>query len=499
MKHLLILFTILSLGNCNPDSSTDRNQLGAIALGLLSQGQIRVNQAQDLPQTSNDDYNQNTNGLITAATLSRFVQNWNTEKTRLGISGKLNILQINSSVNTAPDPGYIQSNPSIGVNVYAYNPSDSNLGLRQVRNDGILSLPTIPEGAKIDAFLKAYGIDLQNDLTVFVSGRGISSQYNNIGRGWYVLRRWGASGTNLAVLNGALYTDSSQSLTTVGQVFQSAGQITTSPQPQPNNGTFSVKQLKVDNTILSLAVEDVIQAVRDPRQVPGLGSSVFIVDARSQPEFGGAFAGTTPLSGDFTNSKGATAPFYPGYGTGSTKSQPFEGSIRGAKSVPWQNLLQSVTTNDAGGFQYISKAQLANAFAQAGYTTGQTTLHYCRTNQRSMTTTIATVLVLGYPTATYENSFVEWLSLTGPTGSVTQANNSGSFLIGTGSRFATDSSDLTQNLRVNNIGDARVNTTTGAISGTVTGIVAPSDIPDFNATATTSKLVNSADKLYKLQ
>jgi hypothetical protein len=80
----------------------------------------------DLAQESADDYNENVNGLITAATLKRWKDDWLNQRPA-GITGKLVILQVTAgppaerSCITA-NAAYIKPN---GTNVFTYlSPSE---------------------------------------------------------------------------------------------------------------------------------------------------------------------------------------------------------------------------------------------------------------------------------------------------------------------------------------------------------------------------------------
>ena len=60
----------------------------------------------------------------------------------------------------------------------------------------------VPDGAAMDALLKKYNIDPQNDMIVAAMGTGSTGNAMAQGRIWYALRYWGVDKKNLAILNG---------------------------------------------------------------------------------------------------------------------------------------------------------------------------------------------------------------------------------------------------------------------------------------------------------
>ena len=132
----------------------------------------------------------------------------------------------------------------------------------------------------------------------------------------------------------------------------------------------------------------------------------------------------------------------------------------------------------------------------SGYTPGQLTIQYCRTNMRSTVTGIVANVILGYPTRFYDTSFIEWSHLSyGPT-PLTR-------ILAADSTFRTDLATLTEHADVSGY------TPGGSVDGiTINGWVngpnynADADIsptlPLVTPTATTTNLSVDTDRAYKL-
>lgn len=445
LQHQLIaVFTAGFLGACGGNKQNDNNNLLLAALAL-SNG-IKVNSAVELAKESNDDYNLNEYGLITPQTLGKWVNNWAGTKPS-GINGKLVILQNGASATVGKE--YIAGNGN-DVVVYSFtfsdgaNALDGGDGFSQKRNSGLSdTVSIIANGPKVDAILNRFGIDPINDLVVFVSAANAASHVQGTLRGFYSFRYWGFDHKNLAFLNGTL----PRLVNTDGNFvpFRSTTDI-----PPNLNNRYSVKSLRVDNTILMLPVEDVIKAVKDPNNVnvAGLTSSVFISDARSSSgssnEYNGVARSTTSeVSGKYVG---------------------FEGRIKGAKDVPWTGLLDTE-------HRFKSKADLKAYYELRGYQQGQTAIQLCRTNNRSQVTGFSYIAILGYPSTYYDGSWIEWGSLTGGGPAPKLPSDS---------PFRTDIPELSEVITYNVAGDVDPNLPT-----------------NLNSFATTSRKIIEEDKAYK--
>ena len=245
--------------------------------------QIPVNTPASIVQESDADYNLNVNGLITAATLKRWKDDWLNERPA-GITGKLVILQVSNgcphadcksvSTLTAPDetPVYIKPN---GINVFTYlSPSDDWI---QTRSNGVIETPSmVPDGTAMDALLRKFNIDPQRDMIVAAMGQGSTGNAMAQGRIWYALRYWGVDKKNLAILNGG-----NQWINGNGMV---AGDFQATASSAPHNGHASVRDLMVDNTQLQATVQDML-AILPGSDVNVKNDGVFIWDARSIAQY----------------------------------------------------------------------------------------------------------------------------------------------------------------------------------------------------------------------
>lgn len=379
--------------------------------------QIPVNAPAAIAQVSADDYNLNENGLITAATLKRWKDNWLANRPA-GITGKLVILQVSSGPAAAE---YIKPN---GTNVFTYlSPSSDWI---QTRTNGVIeTVSVVPDGTSMDALLKKFNIDPQKDMIVAAMGTGSNPNAMAQGRIWYALRYWGVDKKNLAILNGG-----NQWINGNGMV---AGDFQATASAAPNNGHASVKDLLVDNTQLQATVEDMLK-VLPSSDTNVKNDGVLIWDARSLSQYS---AGEMVELGEDTDSDTTgtqacatayCAPVSPNnymwtfQNSGSRQGHPF-----GTLQLQYTHMLDATK-----GYSYRPKSELAtmlagganaqgNGFVDASYglvgqgnayQEGDTIYAYCETTFRAMITGVASAVILGKPTRFYDGAMVEWNSLT---------------------------------------------------------------------------------------
>ena len=403
------LALVLSLQGCGGGEDT-----------TSTASQITVNTPAMIAQVSADDYEANVNGLITAATLKRWKDDWPTERAKLGLTGKLIILQVTTGPVNAE---YIKPN---GTNVFTYlSPSSEWI---QTRTNGVIETQSVvPDGAQMDGLLKKYNIDPRNDMIVAAMGTGSNPNAMAQGRVWYALRYWGVDKKNLGILNGG-----NQWINTNGMT---AADFQATASTPPNSGSVSVKSLLVDNTQLQATVEDLLK-VLPSSNTNVKGDGVFIWDARSLGQYS---AGEMVEFGEDTDSDTAGAqacaeadgyctPVNPDnymwtfQNSGSRQGHPF-----GTLQLQYTRMLDSTK-----GFSYRPKAELAlllNGGTDAqglgfvgadyqlvgagnAYQEGDTIYAYCETTFRAMITGIASTVILGKPTRFYDGAMIEWNSLT---------------------------------------------------------------------------------------
>jgi 3-mercaptopyruvate sulfurtransferase SseA len=421
------LALVLSLQGCGggEDSSSTASQ-------------ITVNTPAMIAQVSADDYEENVNGLITAATLKRWKDDWPTERAKLGLSGKLIILQVTAGPAGAE---YIKPN---GTNVFTYlSPSSEWI---QTRSNGVIETQSVvPDGAQMDGLLKKYNIDPRNDMIVAALGTGSNPNAMVQGRVWYALRYWGVDKKNLGILNGG-----NQWINTNGMT---AADFQATASTAPNSGSVSVKSLLVDNTQLQATVDDLLKVL--PASDTNVKSDgVFIWDARSLGQYS---AGEKVEFGEDTDSDTAGSqacgtafcdPLNPDnymwsfQNGGSRQGHPF-----GTLQLQYTRML-----DPAKGFAYRPKSELVNllnggtdaqglGFVDASYglvgagnayQEGDTIYAYCETTFRAMITGVVSAVILGKPTRFYDGAMVEWHSLSN------LMDNTGSYILPSDSPWRTD-------------------------------------------------------------
>lgn len=373
---------------------------------------VTVNSPADIAQVSAASYDDNENGLITAATLQSWIDDWEGNRPD-GIEGDLVILQVNAHCagdgcgddSSAEETWtYITPKESEGVYTYVINPGAR---LMEDRSNGVIvSRSMVASGPTMDQFLEDFNLDPTNDMLVWAMGDAGAGTLMRTGRGWYAMRYWGTPAENLAKLNGGAYQvmdDAYLSSQVSCDELQDAG-------CHPGGGTVSVRDLPEDNFSMLASVQDVISVVEG-------NTDAFIWDARSHTEY---TAVDDPDDGvDFRNS--------------ATK----QGHPKGAVVLPYANL-----TKDDGSWRYKDKATLEALLAgdevdggrfqvlvegvsssdvedylqpavDVGeeYQPGQTSITYCETTMRAMVTGFASAGILGLPNRFYDGATVEWNSL----------------------------------------------------------------------------------------
>lgn len=450
--------------------------------------ELTVSTIEDLADKSYPDYGDNEHGLITGGRLKRWISNWEEEKPA-DVAGRLIILQIVPA--TVTSSVHITPKEKDGVFTYLVNANDFNVA----RDNGLSSFETdIPDGASVDAWLHKYGIDPRNDLIVLTfeqQGSTANSIVQSVGRAWIYFKYWGLQNEHLAILNGSLNWNATNygiGISTVAQQKFSKA---------PNNGTIGVRHLGYDNTVQSISLEEIIAILNEDEGAPDK-AGVRIVDAR-----GGAEAYGLKKS---TSTGRTTCTSYTGTGNNAKCSTPFEGRIKGAKSVPWTQFLDTAQN----GFRFLPYSTVKTTFdTQSGWdSNADFTIQYCRTNQRSTVTGIVANVILGYPTRFYETSFIEWGHVSaGPDGGTTPNKA----VVAADFAFRTDVEELTEHAVLADADTAAYTPggTLGTLTQPVTWVSGPNyneeaDIsppvsgtwPKLNPAATTTRLSIDTDRAY---
>lgn len=443
---------------------------------------LRVNSPRSLVTESDDDYDANESGIISGATLDRWIGSW-VDNRPSGITGKLVILQQDSRAGTTAFIGHDDNE------VFTYGFAEHAYADAQKRNNGLLdTFATIPDGARTDEILNQFNIDLTKDLVVFafadkdaVPGAAVDSGakatkvwYNT--RSWWWLRYWGADASHLAILDGA------------AKDVLASNNLVSSPSPVPSRpGKFTVQSLRDDNTSLKVDVGELIELVRAG------GSDLVLVDPRRKAEyFGEEFASPA-------NPVNAERPLT-------------EGRIKGARFLPWQATLAGVTvTGDpdyavagldaavsANSLRFKPKAELLQLYYAdelVNYDaapTGAITVHYCGHGRRATTWAFVSLGVLGMPARLYDGSWVEWGNLAG--GEPLDAGPERP--LPEVSPWRTDTTELAEH-------GSPSAPTPGVYYNPSSGVVSEVELTasasglDIDPRATTTRLIADADKAYK--
>jgi len=473
--------------------------------------QIPVSTPAQIAQASAADYAENVNGLVTAATLKRWKDDWAGERVKLGLTGKLIVFQLTAGPIEGMDPTKAVSatnlaNPDAAIstkhapyikpgsaNVFVYlSPSSEWI---QTRSNGVIeSQSVVPDGAQMDGLMKKYNIDPRNDMIVVAMGTGSNPNAMGQGRVWYALRYWGVDKKNLALLNGGNQWVVNNGMTAADFQYTATA--------APNSGTFSVKNLKVDNTQLQATVEDMLR-VMPKSDVNVKNDGVLIWDARSMGQYS---AGEMVEFAEDTNSDtagiqscttGFCTPANPNnymwtFQNGGTR----QGHPNGTLQVQYTHFLDPLK-----GFSYRPKAfleKLVNGHVTTAqdvadgnatvagvgfvdgsygllgegnaYQPGDILYVYCETTFRAMITGVTATVILGIPTRFYDGAMVEWNSLTYTT------DKNGNTILPSNSPWRTDLVSFFRPATSNTLVDPR----------TITNAYAPS----------TNAVVN-ADKAYK--
>lgn len=423
---------------------------------------IVVNSPAMMAQVSADDYNDNVNGLITAATLKRWKDNWATQKPA-GLTGKLIIIQVSAGPAGAE---YIKPN---GTNVFTYlSPSSEWI---QTRTNGVIETQSVvPDGTQMDGLLKKFNIDPTKDMVVVSMGTGSTGNAMAQGRVWYALRYWGVDKMNLAILNGGNQWINGNGMS--ADDFQAAASVA------PNNGTIKVSSLLVDNTQLQATVEDMLR-ILPSSDVNVKTDGVMIWDARSMGQYS---AGEKLESGEDINTDTAGTqacasafcdPVNP------ANYMQFFQNAGSRQGHPWGTLQLQYThmLDSTKGWAYRPKAELAamlvggsnaqgigfvdGSYGLVGtgnaYQDGDTVYVYCETTFRAMITGMVSTLILGKPTRFYDGAMVEWNSLSHLT------DKNGNYILPSDSPWRTDVKSFYRPATSNTLIDAR--TITNAYAG----------------------------------
>lgn len=389
-----LIATGMFLGGCNSSSSTDPE-----ATTDPETTNLEVKTPAQLIARSAADIDENQSGLVSAATVKAWVDDWEQNRPE-NIEGRLFIMQFGTAMSGDDPNKYIKS---IGETVITLDGS----GISGLRNDGVSDVPSsLPSGTVMDARLAELGINPNKDMLLIVAGNGEAGSVLQASRLWYTMAYWGVKPENMALMNGsALYQfhpDNNSSITDLSDIFVSQA---TAP---PGNGKTSVKDIPYDATSIHASMQDMMNLVT------GVDQAYMVVDARSSDEYSGAKDGDGKIV-----KKTKTEEKTCGSDGKSQCYVAFEGHIKGAANINYTTLYngddQSGDLNGDGktdakdaSATFKNLDELEAIYAAAGYKDGDTLYTYCRTGTRASINTFVQMQILGYPTAMYDASWTQW-------------------------------------------------------------------------------------------
>ncbi len=336
-----------------------------------------------------DNYANYRSGVITADTLTGYIDNWEANRPS-GSNGRLVIIQAGPSSSGK----YIKSDEANGVVVYEI-PAGGACDPSYMRHDGVANIPgALLSGEYADAMINGFHLDPQNDTVVFAVGVG-STKLRDIVRSYWVLSYWGWPKERLGFLNGS-----------VDYNFASArgldGYLVDAPTTAPATPTsYQMKSLGTDNTDMQTYIDEMMEIASKEDQ-----SGYFIADARGTSEYSGA-----------SKSKAADKTCGPNHNE--QCYSPYQGHIRGAVDFPYTDvLIRDDATEDVNGdgtidaddasFKFLPPSELQTLFAAKGYQKGDKIITYCRTGRKATVLSLMAYGVLGYDVSMYDGSWIQW-------------------------------------------------------------------------------------------
>jgi len=410
------------------------------------------NSNDNLTKTMADSYEKYQSGIITANTLSRYIDNWSANKPK-GVTGRLVILQAGATSSRK----FLKNN---GDDVVTYQiPAKGACDPSYMRHDGVANIPgAMIDGTGVDKMINTFHLNPEKDFIVFAIGVG-STTVRDVIRSLWALNYWGWSHNRLALLNGSIdYNFSASS-------GLSSYLVDTPSTPPASPSTYSVKSLKA-RTNLHIYIEDMmkIASLDDKKEY-------FIADARGTSEFTG-------------EKKSKTADKNCGPKHNEQCYSPYQGHIRGAINFPYTDLLilddqsedvngDGKITEDDASFKFKSPIDLETIYAQKGYKQGDKVVTYCRTGRKATLIAFTSNMILDYNVTMYDGSWIQWGEM------ANREDVNGTTILSANNRWITDDPKYSVNLGYSDPIDTQ------------------SAIPyEINTTATSSQLVKLEDQAY---
>jgi len=433
----------------------------AISVGLNGCGggdddnssNVKVYTPKEISMKSNRDYKDNTYGVITAETLSKWINDWNNTKPE-GVEGRLVVLQA-GAVGFDNNATFLPHNDQ-NVFVYAI-PGGGSCDPSYMRYDGFSQTPgAMVSGENIDRNINYFQLDPKKDFVVFAVAEG-SSAIREITRTWWSMVYWGWDLKRLAFLNGSVAYN----------FAQNKSYLVAKPSATPKmEKEYHMRDLKTDRTALHLYIDEMMELAKKEDQ-----SGYFIVDARGSAEYNGS-----------KGSKSVSKSCGPNHDEQCYTA--YRGHVKGAVDFPYTDILVTddavedlngdgtVDTKDAS-YKFKSYDDLVSLYAAKGYKEGDMVVAYCRTGRKSTLSALTSVTVLGYPYRMYDGSWMQW-------GMMAHAQDTnGSYIMPEDAAHRTD-----------------VDGYSTVISYNDSQYINPKDIYEINLTATSAQKIKEEDKAY---
>jgi len=367
-----------------------------------------------------NSYEKFQSGIITATTLSQYIENWSTNKPK-EVTGRLVIIQAGATSSGK----FIKSN---GEDVFTYQiPAGGACDPSYMRHDGVANIPGATlEGMRIDGMINAFHLDPEKDFVVFAVGVG-SATMRDVVRSLWTMNYWGWNHDRLAFLNGSVDYDFSASSGLSNYL------VDTPSTPPATPSTYSVKTLRKDRTDLHIYINDMMKiASLDDK------TGYFIADARGTKEYTGEKKSKT---GDKNCGENHDQQCY----------SPYQGHIRDAVDFPYTDLLiqddQSEDVNgdgdinsDDASFKFKSPIDLETLYAQKGYKKGDKIVTYCRTGRKATLIAFTSDMILDYDVSMYDGSWIQWGEM------ANREDVNGSTILSAESNWITDDPKYSVNL-----------------------------------------------------
>lgn len=379
----------------------------AIAVILIALGFTGCQSTGYQPQ----DYSANKSGIITAETLTSYIEDWKNNKPE-GTTGNLIIVQAGATSSGK----FIKHNDN---DVFVYQiPAGGTCDPSYRRHDGMANVPgALLAGPYIDGMISTFNMDPEKDFVVFAVGEGATTM-REIVRSWWVMTYWGWNKERLAFLDGSVSYDFSKSSglsnNLVAHPSTPPVKLDADGNPVIHNGQmvpiapfYSMKTLNNVQTNLQIYINDMMIIAAKVNK-----NGYFIADARGSEEY------TGKKYSKFSDDKVC----------GPNKDEkclmPLQGHIRGAIDFPYTDILimddfkedingdGKVDKKDAS-YKFKSPIDLEKLYSEKGYKKGDKVITYCRTGRKSTLIAITAHTVLNYPVAMYDGSWVQWGEMAG--------------------------------------------------------------------------------------